>query len=250
MPAASAFDVRLASARLITPTVRQLVFERTDGEPFDFAPGQWVNLLMPLASGEIKRSYSIASPPDGSPSFELAVTRVEGGPGSEHLHALEPGAVLRAVGPQGLFTRDVADPAPSLFVATGTGVAPFRSMIRAALAAGSTAPLWLLFGARFEEDIVYRTELEALAARHPNMRYAVTLSRAAGGWTGRNGYVQLHVPEILAALTEASTTPVALPTAAPHVYVCGLDRMVSTVKDLCRNDLGVDRKHVHVERYD
>ncbi len=243
MPAASAFDVRLASARLITPTVRHLSFERTDGQPFDFDPGQWVNLLMPLPTGEIKRSYSIASPPDGAPSFELCVTRVEGGPGSEHLHALETGAVLRAVGPQGLFTRAASDAAPSLFVATGTGVAPFRAMIRAALAAGSEAPLWLLFGARFEEDIVYRAEFEALAARHPNFRYAVTLSRAAEGWSGLRGYVQLHVPGMLAALREATAAP-------PHVYVCGLDRMVSTVKDLCRKDLGVGRKEVHVERYD
>ena len=243
MIAASAFDVRLAAARAISPTVRHLVFERVDGAPFEFAPGQWVNLLMPLPSGEIKRSYSIASAPDGSPRFELCVTRVEGGPGSGFLHAIEEGQCLRAVGPQGLFTREANDASPSLFVATGTGVAPFRSMLRAAIASGSEAPLWVLFGARFEEDVVYRDEFEALAAAHSNVRYHVTLSRAAEGWTGRRGYVQLHAPEILKALTEAAEAP-------PHVYICGLDRMVSTVKDLCRKDLGVDRKRVHVERYD
>lgn len=246
MAAASAFDVRLTTARMITPTVRELVFTRTDAEPFDFAPGQWVNLLLSLPAGDIKRSYSIASPPTGTPSFELAVTRVEGGPGSEHLHALAPGATLRAVGPQGLFTRPKDDPAPSLFVGTGTGVAPFRAMVHAAIAAGGAAPLWLLFGARFEEDILYRAELEALAREHPNVRYAVTLSRPGPTWSGRSGYVQLHVPELLAALTAAT----AATSAPPHVYICGLDRMVSTVKDLCRNDLAVDRKRVHVERYD
>lgn len=243
MFASSAFDVRLAAARAISPTVRHLVFERADGAPFEFAPGQWVNLLMPLPSGEIKRSYSIASAPDGSPRFELCVTRVEGGPGSGFLHAIEEGQCLRAVGPQGLFTREANDAAPSLFVATGTGVAPFRSMLRAAIASGSAAPLWVLFGARFEEDVVYRDEFEALAEAYSNVRYHVTLSRAAEGWAGRRGYVQLHVPEILKALEGAAEAP-------PHVYICGLDRMVSTVKDLCRKDLGVDRKRVHVERYD
>jgi ferredoxin-NADP reductase len=244
MVAPSAFDVRLASARMIAPAVRHLVFERVDGEVFDFAPGQWVNLLMPLPSGEIKRSYSIASAPSGAPSFELAITRVQGGPGSEFLHSIEENTVLRAVGPQGLFTREAADTAPSLFVATGTGVAPFRSMLHAALAAGSAAPMWILFGARFEEDILYRAEFEALAAKHSNVRFDVTLSRPGGGWAGRSGYVQRHVPELLAELERAANG------VAPHVYACGLDRMVSSVKDLCRKELGVDRKRVHVERYD
>ncbi|MEZ4309773.1 MAG: FAD-dependent oxidoreductase [Polyangiaceae bacterium] len=243
MIAPSAFDVRLASARMIAPSVRHLAFERADGGAFEFAPGQWVNLVMPLPSGEIKRSYSIASAPEGGGGFELAVTRVEGGPGSTYLHGIEPGATLRAIGPHGLFTREGGDAAPALFVATGTGVAPFRSMLGAALRAGGVAPMSLLLGVRFEEDILYREEFEAIAARHPNVRFAVTLSRPAEGWSGRSGYVQSHVPELLAALAKESE-------AAPHVWICGLDRMVSTVKDLCRKELGLDRKRVHVERYD
>lgn len=239
----TAFDVRLADATMIAPSVRHLVFERTDGQTFDFAPGQWVNLLMPAEGGEIKRSYSIASPPNGTPTFELAVTRVEGGPGSTFLHAMKPGDTLRAVGPQGLFTREATDPGAALFVATGTGVAPFRSMVRAAIAAGSTAPMTILLGARFEEDVLYRAEFEAIAARHPNVGFSATLSRGAEGWAGRRGYVQTHVPSLLAELGQRASAP-------PHVFVCGLDRMVSAVKDLCRKELGVERKHVHVERYD
>jgi len=243
MIASTAFDVRLARARSIAPAVRHLVFERTDGGVFDFAPGQWVNLLMPTPGGEIKRSYSIASAPEGTGSFELAVTRVEGGPGSSYLHAIEPGATLRAVGPQGLFTREASDAAPALFVATGTGIAPFRSMLRAGIAARSGAVMWIVFGVRFEEDILYRDEIEAIARENPNVRFEVTLSRGAEGWAGRRGHVQAHVPEMLAGLAEKAG-------AAPHVYICGLDRMVSAVKELCRKELGVDRKRVHVERYD
>lgn len=239
----STFDVRLASARMIAPAVRHLVFERTDGAAFDFAPGQWVNLVLPADPGEIKRSYSIASAPDGTPAFDLAVTRVEGGPGSAFLHTVEAGATLRAIGPHGLFTREGGDAAAALLVATGTGVAPFRAMLGAARRAESTAHLWLLFGARFEADILYREEFEALAAENPRFRYAVTLSRPGEGWGGRRGYVQAHAGEMLAGLAEASGQ-------APHVFICGLDRMVGSVKDLCRKDLGVERKHVHVERYD
>src|SRR5262245_10607827 len=151
------FESRLVAARRLAPSVRELVLERADGRPFRFYPGQWVNLVLPLPDGEIKRAYSIASPPmDGSARFELAVTRVEGGPGSSYLHELAEGARVRTIGPQGLFTRTIDEDTPSLFVATGTGVTPLRSMIKASLGAGGKAPMWLLFGARFEEDILYR----------------------------------------------------------------------------------------------
>jgi CDP-4-dehydro-6-deoxyglucose reductase len=245
MPRAEPFDIRLVSARALAPAVRELCFERVDGAPMDFEPGQWVNLLFSTADEpELKRAYSIASAPDGSPGLRLAVTRVSGGPASSRLHALEVGETLRAIGPNGFFTRPGDDPAPVLYVATGTGLAPLRSMLHAALAAGSTAPQVLLFGTRHEEDILYRDELSALAAEVPQLRYEVTLSRAEASWSGRRGYVQSHVRELYGALAEASAFP------APHVYVCGLDRMVSAVRDVARDELGVPRKHVHTERYD
>jgi NAD(P)H-flavin reductase len=117
-------------------------------------------------------------------------------------------------------------------------------MMRAALAAGAREPLWLLSGARHEEDVLYRAEVEALAAEHPNVHLEITLSRPEPGWEGKRGYVQAHLAEVLAALREASGG------VPPHAYVCGLDRMVSAVRELLRNDLGFDRKRVHAERYD
>lgn len=238
------FEVRLVSATMIAPMVRQLVLERVDGQPIDHDPGQWVNLVLPLPEGERRRAYSIASAPDGSSRFEIAVTRVPCGTGSIYLHDLPEGSVLSAIGPHGLFTRASEDPSPSLFVGTGTGVTPLRAMMQAALTKGSSAPLWLLFGARFEEDILYRAEMEAFVRAHPHVRYEITLSRPGEGWEGKSGYVQAHVPALLREL-EAAGAPVA-----PHVYVCGLERMVKAVRELCRHELGVDRKHVHSERYD
>jgi len=238
------FEVRLASSTMIAPAVRQLTLERVDEEPFEYDPGQWVNLALPLPTGELRRAYSIASAPDGTSRFEVAVTRVANGPGSTYLHEIPDGARLTAIGPHGLFTRAGDDPNPALFVGTGTGVTPLRSMMLAALAKGTKTPLWLLFGARHEEDILYRAEMEALVAEHPNIRYMVTLSRPGAGWTGGEGYVQRHVPMLLRALAHENAL------ASPHVYVCGLERMVKAVRELCRNELGVDRKHVHTERYD
>lgn len=233
------FDVRLVSARMLAPAVRELSFERVDGVPFPFTAGQWVSLVLSLPGGEGRRAYSIASAPDGSAGFALAVTRVEGGAGSAYLHAIEPGAVLRVIGPQGFFTRDASH--PTLFIGTGTGVTPLRSMLLDALAKGDTSPMTLLFGVRFAEDRIYADELAALAARHPNVRFEVTLSRPTDAWTGRTGYVQTHVEELWKALAEQGS---------PHAYVCGLERMVGAVRDLLRKQMGVDRKSVHSERYD
>ena len=232
--------MRLESARMLSPSVRELVFARVDGRPVDFVPGQWLNLMLPHDGGELKRAYSIASPPAGRPSFEIAVTRVIGGPASEALHAMEAGSGLRAIGPSGLFTRDARADTPAVFVGTGTGVTPLRSMMAAALAAGSEMPLWLLFGVRHEGEILYREELDAWQAAHPNVRVFVTLSRPDPGWAGRTGYVQTHLPALLSELGRLDA----------HVYVCGLERMVKTVRDLCRKELGLDRRQVHQERYD
>jgi CDP-4-dehydro-6-deoxyglucose reductase, E3 len=245
MPIPPAFEARLAHARPLSPTVRELSFERLDGAPLTFEAGQWVTLVLPLPEGEVRRAYSIASSPSGTPRFDLAVTHVETGPGSTYLHQLEPGATLTAIGPQGFFTRPVdgALPSPALFVGTGTGVAPLLSMLRAALSRGSSPPLCLLFGVRSRQEILYREELEALAETHPHLRVEVTLSRPDAEWPARCGYVQLHVRELYESLAAKSQ-------AAPHTYVCGLERMVGAVRDVLRNQMGLPRQLVHSERYD
>ncbi len=243
MPPPPTFDVRLARARMLSPNVRELGFERVDpaAGAFTFQAGQWVSLVLPLAEGEARRAYSVASPPDASPTFEVAVTKVEGGPGSMYLHALPLGSVIRVIGPQGFFTRAPLANHPSLFVGTGTGFTPLRSMIRAALAAGETTPMRVLFGVRHEEDRLYRDELEALCVAHPNLRADYTISQPGADWPGLRGYVQTHVEEAWRELEKSGP---------PHVYICGLERMVGVVRDLLRKQMLIDRKQVHSERYD
>jgi ferredoxin-NADP reductase len=251
MPLPPAFEAQLVSTRSLTPSVRELTFERSDRRPMVFEPGQWVNAFLPISGdpeapeGPLKRSYSIASAPEGSSRFDIAVTRVQHGPGSSWLHAVDVGAALSFIGPQGFFTRAPSNAAPSLMVATGTGVTPMRSMLRAALAAGSRAPMWVLLGVRHEADILYRDELEAMAREHANVRFEPTLSQPLGAWGGRRGYVQAHVPELWGELSG-----VAGGTELPHAYVCGLERMVGSVRQMLRADMGLPRQQVHAERYD
>ncbi|MGH7329680.1 MAG: ferredoxin--NADP reductase, partial [Polyangiaceae bacterium] len=160
MPAPPSFEARIVSRRMVSPAVFELTLERCDGAPITFDAGQWVSLTLPIEGAEIKRSYSVASAPSRAPRFELAITLVSSGPGSNYLYNANIGTVLRVIGPQGFFTRTAHPAAPSLFVATGTGLTPFRSMI---LEAQLTAETWLLFGARTQEDLIYRDELEKAA---------------------------------------------------------------------------------------
>jgi NAD(P)H-flavin reductase len=230
------FKARVVSARMLSPSVRELVLDR--GAPLAFEAGQWVSVILP---GQPRRSYSIASPPDGTGRFDLAVTFVEGGPVSTHLHAAPVGEELELGGPQGFFAREKTRPA--LFVGTGTGVAPLRAMLRDALAQGETRSLWLLFGIRDEGDILYREELDTLAKAHANVRVFYTLSRAHENWPGLRGYVQAHVEKLWRELEGRGE-------GAPHAYVCGLHRMVGSVRDLLRKQMSVPREQVHSERYD
>lgn len=243
MPLPPSFQARMVRARPLTPTVRELTFERVDGQPMTFEPGQWVSAFLPVEP-ELKRSYSIASPPDGSPRFDSAVTRVQDGPGSTLLHALEPGVEMRFQGPQGFFTRSVeARATPSLLIATGTGVTPMRSMLRHALAAaGAGAPICLVLGVRGEEDLLYVDEFRA-ATQDARFRFEPTLSRPPSGWAGRRGYVQTHVRELWNELTASNLGPV-------HAYICGLERMVGSVRELLRQEMAIPRQQVHSERYD
>jgi len=223
---------------MLSPSVRSLVF-RLDGEPLAFQAGQYVDLLAKGERGFVyRRSYSIASPPS-DPEIELAVTRVEGGPLSTALHAMPLGERVEIEGPDGNFTRPPAHAAlPALFVATGTGLAPFRAMLAEELAREEDGPpLVLLFGCRTERDVLWADELRTWTA-HPRFRMEVTLSRADAAWAGRKGYVQAHTPEILRPLLPA------------HVYVCGLAKMVDEVVELVTRTLGVSRDLVHYETYD
>ena len=234
------FSATLVSHRPLAPGVREVTFERDDGAPVVFAAGQWMNLELAETTGELRRAYSIASPPDGTSRFEVAVTRVEGGPGSTRLHAMDIGAKVSVTGPQGIFYRKVR--APSLFVATGTGFTPLRSMLKDALAHGDDSPMRLVFGVRTPEDRIYVDELATLQERHPNFRAFFTLSRPPSrGWDGRTGYVQTHVKTLYEELAAHGRT---------NVYVCGLQKMVSAVRDLLRKEMGLERQQVHSERYD
>ena len=128
----------------------------------------------------------------------------------------------------------------TIFIATGTGIAPFRSMLHWLMADDARhedKQLWLVFGSRTEQDIYYHREFLRLASEHGNFHYLPTLSRGAPDWQGLRGYVQEHVPVIVAGHTDM------------HAYICGLDKMIKANRELLKS-LGWDRKSIRYEKYD
>jgi ferredoxin-NADP reductase len=232
----------LLGARLLSPSVRSLVLRVLDGSALGHAPGQYVDLIVPTPGGiAYKRSYSIASAPDAEhpDRFEIAVTRVEGGPTSGALHALAPGALVELEGPTGVFVRRPQEAAhPALFVATGTGLAPLRAMLTEETRVVSGPPLVLLFGCRTTHDVLWSDELHAWQRNCPRFRLHVTLSRAPPEWRGLMGYVQRHAREMAASLPGA------------HGYICGVSAMVDDVVKLLETGAGMSRDLLHYEVYD
>lgn len=227
-------SAQLVSWREVGPEVRHFHFVVPGIPRFDFSPGQFVSLTEEMNGKKITRAYSIASPPDEN-RFELSLNRVQEGTFSPYLFGLNSGDAVRFRGPYGVFT--LREPArDTVFVAHGTGIAPFRSMLLARLPEDPDHQYTLLFGCRHQESLLYREELEQLERTHPNFRFLPTLSRPAEDWPGRRGRVQLHLKEVLDQSHDVD------------VYICGLKDMVGDVRQKLA-EMGLDRRRIFYERY-
>lgn len=201
----------------------------------EFAAGQWISLSEVLNGHRITRAYSIASPPGGN-RFELCLNRVVDGHFSPYLFRLRQNDTVAMQGPLGAFTLRDPD-VDAVFVATGTGIAPIRSILFDQLRHPTNRQYTLLFGVRHENGILYRDEFEELARACPGFHFIPTLSRPGASWRGRTGHVQQHLREVIGERRDL------------HVYVCGLKAMVNSVRSLLK-EWGFDRKHIIYEKYD
>ena len=224
----------------LTETTRHFEWEVVEGGRFDFAAGQFISLTLARDAGEITRAYSIASPPRGDTRFDLCLNRVPGGVMSNHLCDLQPGAKLDFTGPHGFFIVPPPIEHDLVFIATGTGIAPVRGMIADLFARGLEpgCEVWLLFGVRYPETILYRAEFERLAAERPNFHFVPTLSRPPADWPGARGYVQQQLRERFAGRQDFTAC------------ICGLKAMVDEVRRILKAEFGFDRRLIKFEKYD
>lgn len=235
---------RLIRSVLLSEKTKHLEFDVEGASSFDFEAGQFVSVREPRGDRFVTRAYSMASPPRSDNTFDLILNRVEEGFMSNYLCDRKVGESVHFHGPHGLFTLrpEVED---MIFVATGTGIAPFRSFVQHLFGEDGSGQqrhrgrqVWLIYGTRYVEDIYYRQEFEQLAAEHPNFHYVTTLTRPPEDWTGGRGRVQQHLRQIIGERKDM------------YVYICGLNEMVSSVRTLLIDECGLEKKLVHYERYD
>jgi len=224
---------RLIDSWEIAPLVRHFVFETESVEPLVFVPGQFVSFTETVEGKEITRAYSLTAAPSGTNRFDLCLNLAEGGRLSPFLFAMKPGETIAMRPPLGTFTLRNPE-REALFVATGTGVAPFRAILQAHLPE-SPAPMTLLLGARYESGILYRAEFEDMAEKHAAFHFWPTLTRPMEEWSGRTGRVQTHLHELV--------------HAGLDVYLCGMREMVDEIRIILK-EMGLDRKQIFYEKYD
>ncbi len=223
------FSAELVQRAPLSPRVESLTF--LAAEPFVRAAGQYV--LLTLDEGT-SHAFSVASPfdADAPQRFEIAVAR---GTTASSLLELEPGNQVMVTGPSGSLVWK-AD-APSLLVATGTGISPLRALVREQLGRGAQVPITLLFGCREASEELWGNELSRLASAHPNFRYLSTQSQPLPGHTGRVGRVQAHLPTLVRGLGPEL-----------RAYLCGHTPMVNDCTTLLLEH-GVLPEHVYGESY-
>ncbi len=221
-----------------TPDTRRYWIQVPELERFDFIPGQFVTLDLPIheKSNKRLRSYSIASWPDGSNVFELVIVLDRRGMGTPYLFTdVVAGTELTFRGPQGVFTLDYPLDKDLFFICTGTGIAPFRSMVHHIHV--SNIPhknIYLVFGCRSKETLLYYDELTELQSRMPGFHYVPVLSREQ--WEGKSGYVHAVYEELCKDKQPA------------QFHLCGWKDMIDEAKKRLM-EMGYEKKEIHVEIY-
>lgn len=212
------FHAKVAHIRDLTHDVREIGLRLMEPRDIRFKAGQFVSFEVP-SSGRVPfltRPYSIASSPSYHDRVELVLNSVADGPGSSYLFGLKEGDTTQFKGPAGSFyLRE--DGRDLLFVATGTGIAPLRSMLLAELEHDSARQVRLIWGLRSQRDLYYQQELYELSRAHPRFSAVTTLSRPDPGWAGPEGRVTTLIEKQIDSVKNLS------------VYLCGNGGMIKDV---------------------
>jgi CDP-4-dehydro-6-deoxyglucose reductase len=226
-----------------TPTTRRFFITVPELDVFDFKPGQFVTLDLPIHEQKNKRwrSYSIASAPNGTNTFELVIVLLQDGLGTTYLfNGADVGTEILLRGPVGVFTMPPVLDKDLYLICTGTGIAPFRSMIN--YIHTHKIPhqnIYLIFGCRTLPDALYKDEMLQLQADELNFFYQPTFSQISDIPDNYNkGYVHAVYQKIL---TENKIPPA-------NFYLCGWKEMLDEAREKLIT-LGYEKKDIHFESY-
>jgi len=205
----------IAGLRPLAREVLHLQLRLPEDAGLVYRPGQYMNVL--LEDGR-HRSFSMASRPNGT-LVDFHVRRIPGGHFTDrHLGALREGEDLEVEIPLGSFHYHAEDNRPLVMVATGTGLAPIKSMLETLMDRDDCPPVSLYWGMRTEDELYLHDEIQTWGERLYDFHYMPVLSRAGAGWGGRRGHVQQAVLADLGDLSEHA------------LYLCGSPAMIADAK--------------------
>ena len=233
------YDSKVVQIEDASPNTKRFWVE-TD-ENIAFKAGQFVTMDLPISDKRLKRwrSYSIANPPDNTNQLEFCIVNLEGGAASQYLfNEVVVDTPIRFKGPSGTFTLPDSISKDLVLICTGTGVAPFRSMIHEIIQNDIPRKnIHLIFGTRYESGILYRDEFEKIAGDHEWFSYDVALSRE-DSWDGHKGYVHdIYMQKY---------------GDSPHekdYYLCGWSAMIDDAVANLIVKMKVDKSRIHYELY-
>jgi ferredoxin-NADP reductase len=221
-----------------TPTTKTFRFERMDGPLPPFRAGQYVNLFVDVDGVLTSRPYSISSSPKDE-NLDLTIQQKPSGFVTRYLHKeLQVGNELKSTGPKGHFYFEpLIDGKDLVFLAGGSGITPFMSMIRTMLHDEDKPKIHLLYGSRLPNDVIFDEELSRLAEEHSNLNYSLVISDPPESYSGLCGFLD-------AKLIREQVGDVVGKT----FYICGPNVMY----DFCMkalDDLGVPAHKIRREVY-
>ncbi|PIN73494.1 hypothetical protein COV20_04700 [Candidatus Woesearchaeota archaeon CG10_big_fil_rev_8_21_14_0_10_45_16] len=219
------FDAKVVEKRKLIADV--IILSLSAPDDFVFKAGQFITLFIEKDGEKKPRSYSILNPPSQKGKIDLCIKLVEDGFASDIFRKAKKGDTFLVKGPLGHFVFEETEK-EVWFIAGGTGVAPFYSMLKEYLSMGKFT---LIFGVKSKKDLFLHDEFVSLEKKDKNFTYIPTLSREE--WEGLSGRVQKHLPEDLTGKV---------------FYICGLKELVLETKELLL-EKGVDRSDIKVERY-
>ena len=200
-----------------------------------FKPGQFVNLIFELNGEKFMKPYSIASSNKLKKQIELCVNLVGNGKTTPYLFRKKIGDKVKVKGPLGFFKLDDKSQKEKIvFIATGTGVSPLRSMILNLVESGTDKQLHLILGIRYEYEILFEKEFREIERNNPNFKFTPVISKPTEKWEGRVGYVQDNLDGV--------------DVLNSGFYVCGLSQMVEEVKNKLL-EKGASEEDIYFERY-
>src|ERR1019366_1571360 len=233
------FRAKLQQSVALTSDTKNLKWNIVGAQPFQFRAGQSISALVEVGTQTEIRPYSIASPPRDDLSFELCINRVKGGYVSNYLCDLRVDSVADFKGPYGSFVVTQPIDRNLVFLATGTGVAPVRSMLLDLFAKETevTHDICLFFGVRFADGLLYREDFERMQRTRPCFHFVPVVSRPSGEWRGATGHVQDQLRKLFAGRKDF------------RAYVCGVRSMVDEVRAILSNEFGLEADQIRFERF-